>query len=41
MKLILNIIRRRVEAMSEEIKENVEIKDDEDTSTCKKEKKIP
>lgn len=27
--------------MSEEIKENVEIKDDEDTSTCKKEKKIP
>ena len=26
--------------MSEEIKENVEIKDDEDTSTCKKEKKI-
>ena len=27
--------------MSEEIKENVEIKDDEDTSTCKKEKKTP
>lgn len=27
--------------MNEEIKENVEIKDDEDTSTCKKEKKIP
>lgn len=27
--------------MSEEIKENVEIKDDEDTLTCKKEKKIP